>query len=207
MVERSELERSGSALPRGLIVETGTSGVDLFRFDEDYLDRLRSSDPETEQHFSTYFGRMLTLKLRNRLRQAGNIDDLKQETLLRVLRNIRSATPLREAEKLGAYVNTTCNYVLLEYFRAGKRESPLEEDKHNPADATINLESAAVASQVRDRVQSALEKLDPKDRKLLSALFIEERDKDEICREFRVDRDYLRVLLYRAKAQFRNHWP
>ncbi len=181
--------------------------MDLYRFDDGYLNRLRSSDPETEQHFSNYFGRMLTLKLRNRLRRSESIEDLKQETLLRVLKTIRSAATLREAEKLGAYVNTTCNYVLFEHFRAGKRESPLEEDKHDPADANVNLENAAAASQVRERVRAALEKLEPKDRKLLSALFLEERDKDEICRKFGVDRDYLRVLLYRAKAQFRAVWP
>jgi len=180
--------------------------VDLYRFDEDYLNRLRSAHAETEQHFSTYFGRMLTLKLRNRLRQSDSIEDLKQETLLRVLKTIRSAATIREAEKLGAYVNTTCNYVLLEHFRAGKRESPLEEATHDPADSNVDLESAAVTSQLRGRVRSALEKLEPKDRKLLSALFIEERDKDEICRKFGVDRDYLRVLLYRAKAQFRAQW-
>ncbi len=180
--------------------------MDLYRFDDDYLNRLRSADAETEQHFSTYFGRMLTLKLRNRLRRSEAMEDLKQETLLRVLRTIRSSDTLREAEKLGAYVNTTCNYVLLEHFRAGKRESPLEEDKHDPPDSNVNLEKAAVTSQVREQVHTALGKLDTKDRNLLSALFIEERDKDEICRKFGVDRDYLRVLLYRAKAQFRAHW-
>ena len=177
--------------------------MDLYRFDEDYLNRLRSADEETERHFSTYFGRMLTLKLRNRLRRSEAIDDLKQETLLRVLRSIAT---VREAEKLGAYVNTTCNYVLLEHFRAGKRESPLVQENYDPPDATVDLEGGVVALETQARVRQALEKLDQKDRDLLSALFIEEQDKDKICKKFGVDRDYLRVLLYRAKAQFRNAW-
>jgi len=177
--------------------------VDLYRFDEEYLTRLRSADPQTEQHFSTYFGRMLMLKLRNRLRGSEAIEDLKQETLMRVIRNLRSEACLRDAEKLGAYVNTTCNYVLLEHFRAGKRESPLDEEKHDPPDSKVDLEQAITNGEVQERVHSALSKLDKKDRDLLRALFIEERDKDAICRDFGVDRDYLRVLLYRAKAQFR----
>jgi RNA polymerase sigma-70 factor (ECF subfamily) len=37
----------------------------------------------------------------------------------------------------------------------------------------------------------------------LRAVFLEERDKDEVCTELGVDRDYLRVLLHRAKASFR----
>jgi RNA polymerase sigma-70 factor (ECF subfamily) len=34
-------------------------------------------------------------------------------------------------------------------------------------------------------------------------MFLDELDKDQVCREFGVDRDYLRVLLHRAKMQFR----
>ena len=37
----------------------------------------------------------------------------------------------------------------------------------------------------------------------MRALFFEEKDKDEICKDFGVDRDYLRVLLHRAKQSFR----
>ena len=180
--------------------------MDLYRFDEAYLARLRSADSETETHFSIYFGRMLTLKLRSRLRASEAVEDLKQETLLRVLKSIRSENSLREAEKLGAYVNTTCNYVLLEHFRVGKRESPLEEDKHDPPDASVDLDRGVSDGETQERVRVALEKLDKKDRNLLRALFIEERDKDQICSEFGVDRDYLRVLLYRAKQQFRNQY-
>ena len=35
------------------------------------------------------------------------------------------------------------------------------------------------------------------------AMFLEERSKDEICREFGVDREYLRVLVHRAKNRAR----
>jgi RNA polymerase sigma-70 factor, ECF subfamily len=45
--------------------------------------------------------------------------------------------------------------------------------------------------------------LSEKDRRLLRAIFFEEKDKAEICHEFGVDRDYLRVLLHRAKQSFR----
>jgi len=44
----------------------------------------------------------------------------------------------------------------------------------------------------------------PRDRDLLHAIFLEEKGKDEICRDFGVDREYLRVLLHRAKERFRS---
>ncbi len=41
---------------------------------------------------------------------------------------------------------------------------------------------------------------------LLKAVFLDERDRDEVCREFGVDRDYLRVLLHRAKQEFKTEY-
>jgi RNA polymerase sigma-70 factor (ECF subfamily) len=42
-----------------------------------------------------------------------------------------------------------------------------------------------------------------RDRGVLQAIFLDERDRDEVCREFGVDGEYLRVLLFRAKQSFK----
>jgi RNA polymerase sigma-70 factor (ECF subfamily) len=55
-------------------------------------------------------------------------------------------------------------------------------------------------------VRNALAGLPEKDRELLRLLFFEERDKDAICAALKVDRNYLRVLLHRAKGHFRDRW-
>lgn len=60
-----------------------------------------------------------------------------------------------------------------------------------------------VTTQIKHRVRQVLEELPERDRQLLQAFFLEEKEKDEVCREFGVDRDYLRVLLHRAKDKFR----
>jgi RNA polymerase sigma-70 factor (ECF subfamily) len=54
------------------------------------------------------------------------------------------------------------------------------------------------------KVREILEQLSERDRRLLREVFLEERDKDEVCRDFGVDRDYLRVLLHRAKQSFKS---
>jgi RNA polymerase sigma-70 factor, ECF subfamily len=54
------------------------------------------------------------------------------------------------------------------------------------------------------KIREILEELSEKDRRLLREVFLEERDKDEVCRDFGVDRDYLRVLLHRAKQSFKS---
>ncbi len=180
--------------------------MELYSFDADYLVRLKQADASTEQHFFSYFSKLLLIKLRSRLRSTQAVDDIKQETFLRVIKAVRSENAIHSAEKLGSYVNSVCNYVLLEYFRSGKRENALEDTALDPPDTTVDLEGALTTEETRAQVRQVLETLDKKDRDLLRAVFFEERDKDDICRQFGVDRDYLRVLLYRAKAQFRTKW-
>ena len=55
-------------------------------------------------------------------------------------------------------------------------------------------------------MRNALAALPEKERELLRWLFFEDRDKDLICKELNVDRNYLRVLLHRAKARFRQQF-
>ena len=55
-------------------------------FDCDYLDRLRSGDFRTQQHFAAYFGELIRLKATKRLRSIAAVEDVRQETLTRVLR-------------------------------------------------------------------------------------------------------------------------
>jgi RNA polymerase sigma-70 factor, ECF subfamily len=63
---------------------------------------------------------------------------------------------------------------------------------------------AVAAKQMGEKVREILEELPERDRRLLREVFLEERDKDEVCRDFGVDRDYLRVLLHRAKQSFKS---
>jgi DNA-directed RNA polymerase specialized sigma24 family protein len=53
-----------------------------------------------------------------------------------------------------------------------------------------------------ERVKEVLKSLGDRDTALLRAMFVDERSKDEVCREFDVDQDYLRVLLHRARERF-----
>jgi RNA polymerase sigma-70 factor (ECF subfamily) len=55
-------------------------------------------------------------------------------------------------------------------------------------------------------VRQILNELTERDRRLLQAVLLEERDKDEVCAEFGISREYLRVLLHRAKQSFKSFY-
>jgi RNA polymerase sigma-70 factor (ECF subfamily) len=172
-------------------------------FDEAYVERLRGGEFRTQEHFVAYFSELLQLKLRSRLHSPQAIEDVRQETFTRVLTALR-AGKIRQPERLGAFVNSMCNNVLLEYYRASQRDTPLEdEDEQDFPAQKIDLLGAMAARQTEEKVREILEELPERDRRLLREVFLEERDKDEVCRDFGVDRDYLRVLLHRAKHAFK----
>ena len=69
---------------------------------------------------------------------------------------------------------------------------------------TVDVLGAIAAKQMGEKIREILEDMPERDRRLLREVFLEERDKDEVCRDFGVDRDYLRVLLHRAKQSFKS---
>ena len=125
---------------------------------------------------------------------------------MRVLVSLRQKRNLEHPERLGAFVNAVCNNVLLEMGRTARRTVPLSDvaDPDNPSAVTGETpETTLVTAEQQARVRDTLDQLPERDRRLLRQVFLEEEDKDAVCKEFGVDREYLRVLLHRAKARFR----
>jgi RNA polymerase sigma-70 factor (ECF subfamily) len=172
-------------------------------FNEDYLRRLISGDEAAELHFTTYFGDLLRMKLRSRLRSRQMIEDVKQETFLRVFRQLRQSRSIDQPEKLGAFVNAVCNHVLFETYRSQTKYQSAAFETPEQRDERWQPDESLVNEDRKKQVREMLAELPERERRVLIALFLEERDKDEICREFGVDRAYLRVLLHRAKNRAR----
>jgi RNA polymerase sigma-70 factor (ECF subfamily) len=173
-------------------------------FDEAYVERLRTGDFRTQEHFGSYFSKLIHVKLRSRLQSREAVEDVRQETFVRFYAALRDGKILHP-ERLGSFVNSVCNNVLLEHYRASARQTPLDEDDDQnqiPA-LDMNLLDVLTAKEMAKKVREILEEMPERDRRLLREIFLEERDKDQVCHDFGVDREYLRVLLHRAKQSFK----
>jgi RNA polymerase sigma-70 factor (ECF subfamily) len=182
-----------------LAVATGEQGLEFFAFDASYVEKLRAGDAHIEGHFVNYFSELIRLKLRSRLNSKEAIEDVRQETFMRVLTLLRGKGGLRQPDRLGPFVNSVCNHVLFEHYRSQKR-----------TEVTIDDE---VEATIARREPSALSLLEAKDtervvrqilNQLLQSVLLEERNKDEVCAEVGITREYLRVLLHRAKQSFKS---
>ena len=172
-------------------------------FDAEYVRRLIHSDPETERDF--------VCVLRRTAGHQAAIAAACSRTDPGCYPGNLSARPagrcaqsgIESPEALGSFVNSVCTNVLFEVYRAQSRVAePVEErvSGETPADTALADE------EERTQVRSVLSELPEKDRKILRWLFFDERDKGEVCRVLQVDREYLRVLVHRAKQRFRTDY-
>ena len=177
--------------------------MDFYAFDKAYVERLRNGDPATEHHFFVYFEKLLRIKLRARALRSDKVEDLKQDTFIRVLAAVRKEGGVRQPERFGAFVNSICNNVLLEYYRSLGKNQQMDDTHQEIPDKVLDLEGVMLSKQCSEQVRKILWELPARDRELLRAVFLEEKEKDAVCREIGVDRNYLRVLLHRAKHKFK----
>lgn len=176
--------------------------LDLQTFDDGYVRALIEGDPEVERHFVHYFSDLISIKLRSRRLPQTQIDDMRQETFLRALSALRRNS-LERADRLGAFVNSICNNVLLEHYRKRTFSSLDGETAPEPPDDRPTIETRLVTAQHKKVVEAVLSEMSRKDEQILRMVVLEERNKEEVCADLKVNREHLRVIVHRAKVRFR----
>lgn len=174
--------------------------MDYFPFDDDYVRRLREGDPTTEEHYSSYFPPKLRIVLGVMGLRAQDADDVIQDTLMRVLVKVK-ANEIRDGHTFGKYVVTTCRNIAKEEFRKSRKTDQLDDGDERPNDD--NPETVAIKHQLSLLIQMLVSSLGERDAAVLRELFLEERDKDEICLRHNLTRKNLRVIVHRAIRRLR----
>jgi RNA polymerase sigma-70 factor, ECF subfamily len=173
-------------------------------FNAGYLARLKNGDLETQDHFTAYFSNVIWLKLRSRVRARHLIDEIRQETFARVLKYLQSDKAIEYPERFGGFVLSVCNNVMLEVVRSESHQPRGTGQVLEPRDERVKFDTDIVTDERKRLVREVLDELSEKDRALLKMVFLEEGDRSDVSRRLKVDGDYLRVLLHRAKERFRD---
>ena len=96
---------------------TAIDQAQYFQFDTKYLDDLKNGDIATTEHFFRYFRKAIAHSLGGRLPSAYMIEDIQQETFIRVLRAVQQPGNIRQPERFGAYVISVSWNILHECLR------------------------------------------------------------------------------------------
>ncbi|HEX6998782.1 MAG TPA: sigma-70 family RNA polymerase sigma factor [Gammaproteobacteria bacterium] len=172
----------------------------------DLVARIGRGDSAAEGEMVRRYQRGLLYLLGRRTRDADLARDLCQDTFRIAIEKLRAA-PLEEPERLTAYLRGVALNLVLGHVRKDIRrattadseavEAAADESRRGPFDAVSS-------EQVRRAVRLLLEELKtPRDREILTRLYVYEEDKESICRTLGVDAVHFNRVLFRAKQRFR----
>ena len=151
----------------------------------------------------------LRLKLRYKVlyhvgHHCPDVEDIVQETLTRFVRAGQQSQIRNNSEEFGAFVNGVCRNVILEYRRRVRRE-PLADPDIPVKDTGVRPD--AEVYEMRQAIDQGLAELADRDRVILRSLYLEGKEKEDICKEWGMTDAQFRVVLFRAKERFRKAYP
>lgn len=143
-----------------------------------------------------YAGRIRAYGLRH-LRDEERARELVQHVLLAVIEGLRAGR-VKDTERLDPYVFGTCRNAVMDMRRGESRQRRIAE--RAARELPVGYEPAWPRVD-RVRLEQCLQALEPRDRAIVLATFIEDRDAEEIGSTFRLTAGNVRVIRHRAVAR------
>src|SRR5690348_14791735 len=171
--------------------------------DTDFVTRIAGGDREAETEFVRRYQRGVRVLVRRHCRPNDPIvDDLAQDVLARVLERLRAGA-IRDAAALPAYVQATIVHTTSAEYRARRAtEGTTAIDDmpapDNPVERVGAEQLAAILRKVLAQLPVA------RDREILVRFYLDEQDKDEVCRSLGIDAAHFHRVVFRARERFRD---
>src|SRR5215468_63683 len=166
------------------------------------ISRIASGDRLAEAEFVRQFERGVRVLVRRHCRPADPVvDDLVQDVLSGVLERLRAGA-IHDPAALPAYVQSAVVYATSAEYRRRRPTQPetaIEQlaDSESPG---AWLDAAQLARMLRALLA---EMPVPRDREILRRFYLEEEDKDSVCRALAIDPGHFHRVMFRARERFR----
>jgi len=164
-------------------------------YDGDFLGKLRQRDPAACTRFVFTFTPILEAKLRYKFRDHATVQDLVNETFLRVLVQI-DKNAIRDPAQFGSFVRGVCENVAREFIRREYSTSSWP-DGFEPPDRVLAIDELVADRELKELLRSELRKLTHEEEKLISDYF-EGKDRRDLARKRGITRSGYNVKLHRA---------
>lgn len=167
------------------------------------VERIIAGDSAAETELWTRFKGGIFQIVLNNVRDYHLAEDLSQETYVIILEKIRNGD-VRQPEKLRAFVSQVARFHTIEQIRIFKRKhlEDLGAAEHvsDPNPNQLNrLETAEELQEIRGLIQNLI----PRDRELITRLYINEEPKDSICADLGLTSTQFDRIVHRARQRYR----
>ncbi len=167
--------------------------------DVDLVARIQAGDSGAETLLFERYGARLYYLALSRTGSPQDADDLRSETLLRVLSAVRNHQ-LRSPGALASFLLRTLDNVALEMLRRQSHDSRIASDPR------ANVEQHFLDESVKDAIQWTLARLKPRERDFLRMYYYDELSKEEIARRIGIAEERVRLVKSRALRSFRERF-
>ena len=156
--------------------------------------------PISEEELAAHFTPRLRLFAAHRLNDSAGAEDVTQEVLRLVIEAVR-ANRIDNRQALPGFVFQTARNVCMHWVRSRLREQSAftryERESTAESSGADALESLVSAERAHE-VKRALELLHPDDRELLSMIYYDEFETDDIAQRYKISGAAVRVRKHRA---------
>ena len=159
--------------------------------------RIGQGDPAAVSSLHDRFSERVYFMALRDLRSRADAEDVRNETLIRVLQAIR-ADRLVSASALPSFVLATARNVIREFGRQGRRAEPIEDREFAASDPTSEVDHT-----VKRAIEIVIRRLKPRERSFLRLYYYEELSKKEISWRLGIPEERLRLVKSRALKNFR----
>ncbi|MDE6570497.1 MAG: sigma-70 family RNA polymerase sigma factor [Alistipes sp.] len=158
---------------------------------------LAGDDGAFEHLFNRYrdaIRRLLAQRLGNR----SHVDDLLQETFIKVYINLHR---YRAEYTFGQWVYTIARNTFIDFVRRQQDDLSIDERFTAPASLAPTPEERVISLQQRSQIEGYLERLSPRYRQLIVLRFFDELSYEEIAEKLAVPLGTVKTQIHRAREQ------
>jgi len=168
----------------------------------DLVARIGAGDRDAEAEFVRRYAAGVRVLMRRYCRPGDPVvEDLSQEVLMHVLERLRVGAVL-DANALPAYVRSSIvRTANAEYRRRRDVDPAISVDdiagSENPAEIHVAAQRASLLKALLSEMPVA------RDREILVRFYLNEEDRDDVCRALDIDASHFRRVVHRARERFR----
>jgi RNA polymerase sigma-70 factor (ECF subfamily) len=166
------------------------------------ISRIAQGDRQAEAEFVRLYERGVRVLVRRHCRPGDPVvDDLVQDVLSGVLERLRAGA-IHDPVALPAYVQSAVVYATSAEYR---RRRPTQTDAVVEQMADGETPGTQLdASQLAGFLRNVLAGMPvARDREILRRFYLEEEDKDSVCRALAIDPGHFHRVMFRARERFR----
>lgn len=168
--------------------------------------RIRQGDRLAETQLIERYQRPVLQLLKHRTRDEDLAMDLLQDTLLLIIRKLRSEN-IEQPDKLSAYIHRVAHNLVIAHFRKEKRQSTdSDTELVEVLGNTGETEFESLLKQERDQmVGKLIEELNvARDREILLRFYVWNEEKHVVCNAMDLSADQFDKVVSRARHRFKS---